>query len=407
MGRLKPEDVFTPAAPAVDSIVYAQRRGLERQFQDTLNEQGAQVLVYGDSSIGKTSFVLTELRHKKTACVRVQCSSKMTWEKISNELLRELREGIIHREATEEALSPELPVNVFVAQAKLGGESSKQFQKIIGGDLGTVQHLTDILCEKEISLVIDDFEKARVGHTKVCVANLAKNLSDRSGRGKSARLIVVGISDNADDLIDADSSIASRLQTMKIARMNDEEMEEILNVGFKKLGIRGERSVISTLAGSFGGFPKYAHGIGLETSRAVFAAGNKELTMDSVKRGIGAFLRRYCRTAKARFDKATIVRCKPNQEYIMVVKGLSEIGARNEFTLDEAGLAIEDYMRKGSPSLTKAERNFGMDIEKLRTILNRLCRPERGSMFTRSKITGKYRYSDPLSPIFLNVGEYI
>jgi len=407
MSKLKPEDVFTPAAPAVGSIVYTRRRGPEQQFEDTLNEQGTQVLVYGDSAIGKTSFVLTELRHKKIEHVRVQCSSKMTWEQISNELLRELKEGIEHREVTAKAISPELSVNVYVGKAKLGSESSKQIEKIIGGNLGTVQHITDILCKKEISLVIDDFEKAKVSHTKVCVANLAKNLSDRAGRGKSARVIIVGISDNADDLIEADLSIASRLQALKIPRMYDEEMEEILNVGFAKLGIRSEGTVIRSLASSFGGFPKYAHGIGLEVSRAVFAAGERELTKDSVQRGIVAFLSRYCRGAKARYNKATVVRCKPKAEYILVIKGLSEIGLLNEFTLDEAKKAVEDYMRKDSLGLTKYGEMFVIEKQMLRTILKRLSKPERGSMFTKSKITGKYRYSDPLSPIFINVGEYV
>ena len=407
MSKLKPEDVFTPAAPAVDSIIYARRRGPEQQFGDTLNERGTQVLVYGDSAIGKTSFVLTELRHKKIDHVRIQCSSKMTWDQISHELLRQLKEGIEHREVTTEAISPEISVNVFVAKAKLAGETSKQIEKHIGGHLGSVQHITDVLCKKEISLVIDDFEKAKISHTKVSVANLAKNLSDRAGGGKAGRVIVVGISDSADDLIDADLSITSRLRALHIPRMNGEEMELILNVGFSKLGIIGEGTLIKPLATSFGGFPKYAHGIGLGVSRAVFAAGEKKITHDSVRRGINEFLQRYCKNAKVRYNKATTVRYKPKQEYLLVVKGLSNIGATGPFTLDEAKLAVEQYMRMGSRGTDKPVEAFEMEKDKLKRILNRLSKPERGSMFTRSKITGKYRYSDPLSPIFLNVGEHV
>ena len=407
MSKLKPEDVFTPAAPAVGSIVYARRRGPEQQFEDTLNEQGTQVLVYGDSAIGKTSFVLTELRHKKIDHIRVQCSNKMTWDQISHELLRQLKEGIEHREVTAKVISPELSVNVYVAKAKLAGETSKQIEKLLGGHLGTVQHITDVLCKKEISLVIDDFEKAKVSHTKVSVANLAKNLSDRAGGGKAGRVIVVGISDSADDLIGADLSIASRLRALHIPRMNDEEMELILNVGFSKLGIIGEGTVIKSLATYFGGFPKYAHGIGLGVSRAVFAAGERNITHGSVQRGIRTFLRLYCKSVKVRYDKATTVRYKPKQEYLLVVKGLSDIGAAGPFTLDEAKLAIEQYMRVGSRGTNKPVEAFEMEKDKLKRILNRLSRPERGSMFTRSKITGCYSYSDPLSPIFINLGEYV
>lgn len=407
MSKLKPEDVFTPAAPAVDSIVYTRRRGPEQQFGDTLKEQGAQVLVYGDSAIGKTSFVLTELRHKKIDHVRIQCTSKMTWDQISHELLRQLKEGIERREVTAKAISPELSVNVFVAKAKLGGEASRQMEKDIGGHLGSVQHITDVLCKNEISLVIDDFEKAKVSHTKVSVANLAKNLSDRAGGGKSGRVIVVGISDSAAELIDADLSIESRLRALHIPRMNDEEIEQILNIGFAKLGIIGDRTVTKPLADFLGGFPKYAHGIGLEISRAVFAERKKKVTHGSAGRGIHCFLQRYRENVRVRQDRATIVRCKPKQEYLLVVKGLSLIGAGGPFTLDDAKSAIEQYMRVGSRRTDKHVEAFEMEKDKLRRILNRLSKQERGAMFTRSKITGKYRYSDPLSPIFMNIEKYL
>jgi hypothetical protein len=64
-------------------------------------------------------------------------------------------------------------------------------------------------------------------------------------------------------------------------------------------------------------------------------------------------------------------------------------------------------MRMGSRGTEKPVEAFEMEKDKLKRILNRLSRPERGSMFTRSKITGRYRYSDPLSPIFINLGEYV
>lgn len=407
MSHLTPEEVFTPAAPAVNSVVYTRRKVPEMEFKDTLNERGAQILVYGDSAIGKTSFVLRELRHKKIDHIRVQCNSRMTWDQISNELLRELKEGIEQREVTTKAISPELSVNVYFAKTKLSGESGKEIEKVLGGNLGSVQHITDILCTKKISFVIDDFEKAKVTATKVSVANLAKNLSDRATSGKSARVIVVGISYTADDLINADLSIDSRLVALQISRMNDEEMEKILSVGFEKLGIKDKDGIASSLAKCFGGFPKYAHAIGLEVSRAVFAADEKTVTPDSVQRGIRAFLQRYCRSARTRYNKATIVRYKPKPEYIMVVKALSELGALNEFTLEEANRTIEDHIRSSIYGKDKPSEIFKMDQNKLRTILARLSKPERGSMFSRSKITGKYRYSDPLSPIFISLGENI
>lgn len=408
MKKLRPEDVFTPAAPAVDSLVYAKRKDSSMLFSDTLNEKGTQILVYGDSAIGKTSFVLTELRTKKIPHIRVQCNSRMTSKQIADELLRELKEGIEQKEVKKDAVSPELSVNVYLAKAKFGGNTSTEIEKTLGGHMGSVQHITEILSKKKITLVVDDFEKAKDDNTKVFIANLAKNLSDRATSANSARIIVVGISDTADHLINADLSIDSRLMSLYIPRMNNEEMEEILQVGFNKLRIKEEDGIIKSLAGTFGGFPKYAHAIGLEVSRAVLATDNKVIETNSVAGAIRAFLRRYCRSVKARYEKATIVRCKPKQDYILVAKGLSELGISDDFTLEEARSAIEDYIRSQMYGMDPYSMDsYSMDKKKLKILLARLSKPERGSLFSKSSITGKYRFTDPLSPIFLNLGEYI
>lgn len=56
--RERPEDVFTPAAPVRDDM-YAARveGGLETQVESALAQPGRQLVVYGDTGVGKTSLI--------------------------------------------------------------------------------------------------------------------------------------------------------------------------------------------------------------------------------------------------------------------------------------------------------------------------------------------------------------
>jgi hypothetical protein len=403
MARFTPEEVFTPTAPAIDSMVYARREAAETTFKQILQERGNQVLVYGDSAIGKTSFVLTELLRTKLSYVRVQCTSRITWDQISPEILRKLEDGIVLRQLSTTGLSPEVSVNVYFAQAKLGGNLETQTEKLMAGNMGTVLHIADVLGKHGISLVIDDFEKANKGSTQSCVANLAKNLSDSASSSKSARVIVIGISDNADDLIDGDLSIASRLQALHLPRMTEDEMIQILHIGFTKLGITCPLGIMTKLASLLGGFPKYAHAMGLELSRVVLDSKERTISWDHFENAIHKFLHRYCRTAKTRYNKATVVRCTPKPEYILVVKGLAEIGLKGEFTFEQAIEALENY-DQSLPST--GDRRGEFDKQKFRRTLDELCKSIRGPMFSRSRTTGLYRFSDPLSPIYISLDGY-
>jgi Cdc6-like AAA superfamily ATPase len=402
VARLLPEDVFTPAAPAVDSKVYAGRIIPASLLTNILREKGTQILVYGDSAIGKTSFVLTELRRRNVNHLRVQCESRMKWGQITNEILRQLKEGMPRRKVETDTTEGGVSLNLYFAKVKGGGSSADTIEIDLAGDVGSIGHITDVLSKHQMNLIIDDFEKVSSRQTKTSVANLAKNISDAARSRNSPRIIVLGIADSADDLIEADQSIASRLHPLQLPRMEDEEIAAIVSKGFAQLDISCAATVIRSLSQILGGYPKYAHAIGLEMSRGVLEDNSASVTDANMRRGIRAFLRRYGTHVQAIYNKATVIRGKDNPSYSLVIKALADKGVVGDFTIDEAVARIASYANSQSPS---ARQGVQMSKKELRRILDRLCRKERGPMFARSSRTGRYYFHNPLSPICLMLGE--
>lgn len=398
MSRLSPEEVFTPAAPAVDSIVYTHRRAPELVFRNILQEAGTQCLIYGDSAIGKTSFVLTELRRRNINHIRIQCSNKMTWNNISQEILRKLKEGIVRKITSTEGDNEKFSLNVYIAKFKAGVDFTDKIESELGGDIGTVTHITDILLQKKVNLIIDDFEKITSKTTKASISNLAKNLSDSSKSRQSPRVIVIGIADTADDLIEGDMSIASRLHPLHLPRMAAEELADIFTKGFRKLKIDIPYSNSKNISNLLGGFPKYAHAIGLELSRAYLSADDKRDLGSIFRIATEHFLDRYCAHVTAIFNKATVIRGRPKQEYILIIKGVAECGLQNGFSLDTGHDGLKEYIRKqfsGQSTIPQIDRI------KFRNYLRILSSDARGAIFIRSSRTGRYYYKEPLMPIYI------
>jgi len=89
MSRPTPEEVFTPKTVVTKTMFEARNEpdlnnvpGLQDRLKEALREQGSQILIYGDTGVGKSSLLtnVAELVGRKT--VEVDCTSGMTIDDI-------------------------------------------------------------------------------------------------------------------------------------------------------------------------------------------------------------------------------------------------------------------------------------------------------------------------------------
>jgi MoxR-like ATPase len=93
----EPESVFTPKT-IVSREMFARRNepdlngnpGLQDSLRDALREEGGQVLVYGDTGVGKSSLIRYAAEDEGMVYVSVDCLSSKTYEDLLEDAVRKL-----------------------------------------------------------------------------------------------------------------------------------------------------------------------------------------------------------------------------------------------------------------------------------------------------------------------------
>jgi MoxR-like ATPase len=93
----QPEDVFTPRT-VVTREMFTRRNepdlygnpGLQDSLVETIRERGAQILVFGDTGVGKSSLVRYAAEDADASMLTVECRSRRTFDEHAEDALRQL-----------------------------------------------------------------------------------------------------------------------------------------------------------------------------------------------------------------------------------------------------------------------------------------------------------------------------
>ncbi len=241
--RLRVPKVFLPGTAIRSFDFFSGREEQLTKATGAVYQAGRHILIFGETGVGKTSLakVLVDLQQKEgfrvleTLTVNCDPSDDFTtlWRKIFRELLYTEKDG--HPVYMDELLPTEA---VFPDDIRY---CLSRFREPILIALDEVDQLVDADSKKLLSATI-------------------KNLSDHS---PSVTLMLVGVANTADSLIEGHRSIIRALIPVRMPRMSDEEIEEILNKGLYTLGMTMDAEARGTICLFARGFPYYAHSFGL------------------------------------------------------------------------------------------------------------------------------------------------
>src|SRR3546814_8058835 len=82
--------------------------------------------------------------------------------------------------------------------------------------------------------MLDEFDRATSRSFRRSIAELIKNLSDRSAR---VQLVVAGVAANFMELIEHIPSIRRNVLNLELPRMDDSEVDEMLQIGSDESGL--------------------------------------------------------------------------------------------------------------------------------------------------------------------------
>lgn len=369
--------VFSPGAPIDKKELFAGRLEQIRRLVETITQRGQHAIIFGERGVGKTSLanVLSDFVKEiadQELTPKVNCDGtddySSLWIKIFSEIpliSKQQKPGFKGETTTEsKSLANELPT-------------------VISPDL--VRKILTILShDNRIIIIIDEFNRLIDDNIRNLFADTIKTLSDNS---VNATLIIVGVADNVDELIEGHQSIERALIQIRMPRMSREELNQILLNGLSKLNMELDIEARDYITFLSQGLPHYTHLLGLYAAREAIQLKNNKVIISHVESAIKEAITNAQRSIQSTYHKATASSRKQTL-YPQVLLACAMA------TPDELGFFAASDVREPVRKITGKT----YDIPAFSRHLNDFCEAKRGPILSKMgyKHRFRFRFINPL-----------
>lgn len=386
--------IFTPNRPINSVELFMGRQDIVKSVIEGLNTPGQHLLLYGDRGVGKSSLAnitVTILKNSDMIDGKLltkRCSSQDTFETISNELIAEfvdephLSEEIVSAKHKEEAGAKLMGIG-----AKLGNETQSTKKFIYSSDI-TPSNIAKLLKDKQGLYLIDEFDILENNQDKHNVAQLIKLLSDYQSPFK---IFIVGISQSGTDLTSGHPSVSRCLKEIKLERMTDKEIKEIINNGMKKLSIELSEQVIKIIVNICNGYPHFAHLIGLKCAEEAIVNNIKKITKHELIDAVDDAVKDAEGTLKRLYDNTIQNASETKKRNIQLILKACSVCNHDDFTINDIGIKLKVY---GNELSNKTISNY----------IGQFTSDNGDSILRRIK-KGIYRFHDPRMVSYIKMKE--
>lgn len=265
---------FSPSQPIADLRRFAGRAGLIEKVISAIEDRRMHLIIHGDRGIGKTSIlhVTSVLAREARYLVRyVSCSEDSDFD----ETFRGVAAGIpllFHEEY--DPTSPETERGATLSDV-LGDRQltpagvSEAFAKLTG---------------TRVLVILDEYDRASSPQFRLSIAELIKNLSDRSAR---AQLVLGGVAANLNELVEHIPSIRRNVLGIAVGAMSDGELSEIVDNAEAIGGLRFSKDAEKLLITASSGSPFVANLLGQQSARRALSRLTSDVEREDVVAAIG------------------------------------------------------------------------------------------------------------------------
>lgn len=363
--------VFTPGAPVNVLDLFAGRREQISSILDAVSQRGFHAVLYGDRGVGKTSlanvlsFIMRD-HGEPILFLRTNCDSKDTfsslWKKIFDDLLVARMKHAVGFNSqdtlVQEHLLHSLPVELRPDDVR--------------------RVLTELGQGGTVVVALDEFDRLQDRTVPNLTADTIKALSDS---GAPATLLLIGVADSVDQLIESHRSVERALVQIPMPRMSKEETEQIVLKGIKTLGMQIDFKVLSEIAGMSQGLPYVTHMVALYSVRAALIRQSLIIGREDVQKGIAKSLEQWQQSIISAYHEATKSH-QPDHLYreVLLACALAEADEKSFFT----AAAVRTPLR--------AIARPNLDIPNFARHLKEFSETRRGKILQREGENRRLRY---------------
>jgi hypothetical protein len=232
-------DVFTPTTQA--RINFVERPSISTALVRSLRTPGMQIIVYGETGSGKSTILQKKLEETYPAHVTTRCTSGMTFDQIVLNAFDQLGPHYLGEyESTKStgigaSISAEFLGIRSAIEASQEKEGRVAWTRVVPPQL-TVQRLGQFLGAAGRCWLVEDFHKVEVDQ-KRHLAQALKVFSDLAAEYNDLRVIAVGATDRAREVVQYDPEMRNRVAEIEVPLMSDDELSQIIQGGARLLRV--------------------------------------------------------------------------------------------------------------------------------------------------------------------------
>lgn len=389
------EKVFTPTTYA--ELSYADRNNIQEDFVRNLKLPGKQIIVYGHSGSGKSTLVNKMLKDKKRNYIISSCIQNTHISDIILDAFDQLNvyytSSVKHGKTSQ--ISAELKLEYSKLSDSIKGTTTTTDDitqsRVLPPQL-TPQRLCEFLGKANCIWVIEDFHKV-IESEKVQLAQILKMFVDASNLYPNTKIIVIGASETAREMVRYDAELAGRVSELSIPLLANPELKQIIHHGTELLNIQFSSELVDEIV-------RHSNHLGTLTHQLCYnicSANNIEkrtwkkiqLEHREIDNSIRLFMQDKTDTFKQQFDKITQQRTGQYENVKTILNAMLLLN-KEELTHHEILVEIQRQYPEYPPG-------------NLSSYIKRLTNSDLDEVIRFDANSGKYSFSDPFFKAYVGM----
>ena len=367
--RFEAVRIFTPSTPIGVAELFSGRQQQIQRLIDAVAERGRHAIIYGEAGVGKTSLAqiiqhVVPAGNRKVTYVRKAAFSSDTFSSIWMSIFRDIRFTMDIGDGLK---------SYAIADAYQNGitpsDVVRELSYFPDGDIPII--------------VIDEYNLVKMKDQSQQMAEAIKAISDE---GLSVTIMLVGISDTVENLVEGHASLTRCTEEVLMPRMSSHEMQILLESRMSRLGMKIAGDAKWKIINLAKGLPSFVHNLGKGATLSAIDSRSLLVSEWNVDHSIEEFLRSSQNSLKTDYEIAV----RSNQER-----------ARFKQILTACAMAITDESGYFTAKQVQQplRRILGSDIgiDGFNPNLKQFSSTKRGNVLQQigSERIYRYRFTDP------------